>query len=105
MAEKVKKSLKKFIESRLGYLEKKTEEIEKLASVCFLPKLTQEAMSFAEMKKEFYDDLREIKLGRLAEELSDKEVGRIYRRIADLTFRVDKAITETFEKCNYSKKE
>jgi len=105
MATEAKKIWKNFLESRLGYLEKKTEEIEKFASVCFLPRLAQEAMGFAEMKTEFYADLREIRLGRLAEELAEEEIGHIYRKIAELMHRVDKAIMETFEKCNYSKKE
>jgi len=100
MTMETKNRLKKFIESRLGYLEERVKEIEKFASVCFLPRVAQEAMSFGEMKTEFYEDLREAR-----RELSEEERRYFYGKVLELIHRADKAIMETFEKCNYSKKE
>ena len=99
MAREAEGISRNYLDSRLKDLEKKTEEIEKFANVCFLPRVAQEAMSFGEMKKSFYEDLRKIR-GKIPE----KELRYFYQKVIELTHRADRAIMETFRECNYSKK-
>jgi hypothetical protein len=99
MAMEAKNKLK-YLKTGLEILEERAKKVEEFASVCFLPRVAQEAMSFGELKTEFYADL-----DRARRELSEEERRYFYGKVLELIHKVDKAIMETFEKCNYSKKE